>query len=85
MELQSKTESLCPYCQGEEGKKQRDRARILSADPPQQTSKAEPLASLRLGETQEAAEQRRGKVEKEAGCWQRVKPQDVRAGNDLKR
>lgn len=28
---------VCPYCQGEEEKQQRDEARILSPDPPQQT------------------------------------------------
>lgn len=32
----------------------------------------------------EEAEQRRGEVEKEAGFWQREKPQDVRAGNDYR-
>lgn len=36
------------------------------------------------GGMRKAAEQRGGKVEKEAGCWQRGKPQDVRAGNDCR-
>lgn len=33
---------------------------------------------------QEEAEQRRGKVENEAGFWQRGKPQDVGARNDCR-
>lgn len=73
----------CPHCQGEEEKQQRDEARrILSPEAPQQTWKAKPLASPRLGEMQEGTEQRRGKVEKEAGFGQREKT--TRAGNDCR-
>lgn len=68
----------CPHCQGEEEKQQRDEARrILSPEAPQQTWKAKPLAGPRLGEMQEGTEQRRGKVEKEAGFGQREKPQEL--------